>query len=70
MPDDIAMICFDDHDLFRLFPKGITAIQQPINEIAKKAINLLIKQLENGRINKQVCEQVKLTPLLIKRGSA
>ena len=25
MPSDIAMLCFDDHDLFRLFPKGITA---------------------------------------------
>lgn len=69
IPKDIAMICFDDHELFRLFPKGITAIQQPIDEIAKKAINLLIKQLENGRGNKQVCEQVKLAPLLIKRGS-
>lgn len=69
MPADIAMICFDDHDLFRLFPKGITAIQQPIDEIAKQAINLLIKQLENGHGNKQDRQQVKLAPLLIKRGS-
>ena len=68
MPGDIAMICFDDHDLFRLFPKGITAIQQPIDEIAKKAISLLIKQLGNGQ-HKKVCEQVKLLPQLIKRGS-
>lgn len=69
MPSDIAMICFDDHDLFRLFPKGITAIQQPINEIAKTAIGLLITQLENGKNSKQACEQVKLAPLLIQRGS-
>ena len=69
MPSDIAMICFVDHDLFRLFPKGITAIQQPINEIAKKAISVLIKQLENGKNNKHVLEQVKLIPLLIQRGS-
>ena len=68
MPGDMAMICFDDHDLFRLFPKGITAIQQPIDQIAKKAIELLIKQLES-RPDKQVCEQVKLAPALIKRGS-
>ncbi|HKZ66934.1 MAG TPA: LacI family DNA-binding transcriptional regulator [Chitinophagaceae bacterium] len=70
MPADIAMICFDDHDLFRLFPKGITAIQQPIDEIAKKAIGLLIKQLEKGKSKKQTCEQVKLAPSLIKRGSS
>jgi LacI family transcriptional regulator len=68
MPGDMAMICFDDHDLFRLFPKGITAIQQPIDHIAKRAIGLLIKQLES-RPDKQVCEQVKLVPTLIKRGS-
>ena len=68
MPGDIAMICFDDHDLFRLFPKGITAIEQPINEIGKKAISLLIRQLKS-RPDKQVCEQIKLQPRLIKRGS-
>ncbi len=68
MPGDIAMICFDDHDLFRLFPKGITAIEQPINEIGKKAISLLIRQLKT-RPDKQVCEQIKLLPRLIKRGS-
>src|SRR3984893_5832642 len=30
IPDDIAVICFDDHDIFRLYPPGITSIQQPI----------------------------------------
>ncbi len=69
MPADIAMICFDDHDLFRLFPKGITAIQQPIDEIAKKAISLLIRQLESARHNTQECEQMQIAPVLIKRGS-
>ena len=68
MPRDIAMICFDDHELFRLFPNGITAIRQPIPEIAKTAINLLIKQLEAGNTT---CEPVniKLPPALIRRGS-
>lgn len=69
IPSDIAMICFDDHDLFRLFPGGITAIQQPIDEIAKKAIAVLIRQLETRKHNKPLCEQIKLLPNLIKRGS-
>jgi LacI family transcriptional regulator len=68
MPHDIAMICFDDHDLFRLFPKGITAIRQPIDDIAKTAIKLLMRQLENGKDELQH-EQVILPPTLIKRGS-
>jgi len=68
MPQDIAMICFDDHDLFRLFPGGITAIQQPIPEIAKTAINLLIRQLDNRHGN-HACEKIKIPPRLIRRGS-
>jgi LacI family transcriptional regulator len=69
MPKDIAMICFDDHDLFRLFPGGITAIQQPIDEIAKKAISTLIRQLETRKQGKPAIEQIKLLPRLIQRGS-
>ncbi|HUM65215.1 MAG TPA: LacI family DNA-binding transcriptional regulator [Chitinophagaceae bacterium] len=68
MPKDIAMICFDDHELFRLFPGGITAIRQPIPEIAKTAIQLLIAQLESGT-EKQTCEKLELSPTLIARGS-
>jgi len=68
MPEDIAMICFDDHDLFRLFPKGITAIRQPIEEIAKTAVKLLMNQLKNEMEEKER-EQVKLAPVLVERGS-
>lgn len=68
MPQDIAMICFDDHELFRLFPNGITAIRQPIDEIAKTAIELLIKQLETGRDARESV-QLKLSPTLVRRGS-
>jgi LacI family transcriptional regulator len=33
-PGDIAIVSFDDVELFRLYNKGITAIAQPISEIA------------------------------------
>ncbi len=45
IPKDVAMLSFDDHDVFRLFPPGITIIEQPVEEIAKTAINLLMSQL-------------------------
>ncbi|HEX7905589.1 MAG TPA: substrate-binding domain-containing protein [Chitinophagaceae bacterium] len=45
IPGDIAMICFDDHDIFELHSPGITVIKQPINEIAKEAVNILIGEL-------------------------
>jgi LacI family transcriptional regulator len=47
IPNDIAMVCFDDHDLFRLYSPGITIIQQPTEELAKTAIALLMQQMDN-----------------------
>ena len=69
IPEDIAMICFDDHDLFRLFPGGITAVRQPIDEIARQSIKLVIRQLEHGKSSKIPIQRIKLRPQLIQRGS-
>lgn len=45
IPDELGVLCFDDHDIFRLYPPGITVIQQPAMAIAHTAINLLMGQL-------------------------
>lgn len=49
IPEELGVICFDDHDIFRLFTPAITIIRQPIEEIAKTAIDLLVGQLENSQ---------------------
>lgn len=69
MPDDIAVICFDDHDIFRLYPPGISVIEQPIEGIAKTAIDLLMHQLDknNPPLKKH---SVELPGKFILRGSA
>lgn len=69
MPDDIAMICFDDHDIFRLYPPGITVVQQPVEEIAKTAISLLMHQLDKSARSSRK-NQVQVPGKFIKRGSA
>jgi LacI family transcriptional regulator len=48
IPEEIGVICFDDHDIFRLFTPAITIIRQPIEEIARSAIEMLISLLENN----------------------
>ncbi|KRD08819.1 LacI family transcriptional regulator [Flavobacterium sp. Root901] len=55
IPDDIAVISFDDHDSFKLHTPTISVIAQPIEEIAVKSIQLLMDQmtnLENCKIQK------------------
>lgn len=69
IPGDLAMVCFDDHDIFRLYPGGITIIQQPIEAIAQSAIALLMAGL--GKRPAPPAEEKKqhLLPKLVVRGS-
>ncbi len=63
---DIGVICFDDNDLFRLASPGISVISQPIKQIGKNAIKILIDQIENKDIGQK---HIVLSPNLIIRDS-
>ncbi len=63
---DIAVICFDDNDLFRLASPAITVVSQPIRMIGKNAVKILLEQMEN-RDMKEV--HSVLPPNLIVRDS-
>lgn len=68
VPEDIALVSFDDHDIFSLYPPGITSVQQPVEEIGKTAIQLLISQLtSNGQRSES--DQIQLPATIIERGS-
>ena len=68
IPGDIAVVCFDDHEIFRLFTPTITSIQQPVEAIAKTAIQLLMEQL--GKISsKGNASQVEVSPVMLLRDS-
>lgn len=68
LPDDLAMIVFDDHDVFRLYPPGITCIRQPAEEIAKTALELLMDQLGKGS-NTSGETKLEISPGLVIRGT-
>jgi LacI family transcriptional regulator len=46
IPEQLAVVCFDDHDIFRLHTPAITIVQQPVDQIAQTAMQLLIRQFE------------------------
>lgn len=68
IPTDIKVICFDDKDIFELYPPGITTIQQPIEAIGRTAIRLLMDEIGNLR-NGIADKQVKIEGKLIVRAS-
>jgi LacI family transcriptional regulator len=66
IPEDLAIICFDDHDIFRLFKPGITIIKQPISEIAVTAIQLLLRQFQKEELTKKELHVLKAPSLVIR----
>ncbi|MFV5686402.1 LacI family DNA-binding transcriptional regulator [Flavobacterium sp. GB2R13] len=49
IPKDLSVISFDDHYSFRLHTPSISVIEQPIDAIAVKAVELLMDQMIDGR---------------------
>jgi LacI family transcriptional regulator len=68
IPEDIAMISFDDNELFSLYPPGITSIKQPTYEIAKSAIDALFAQIRSKDVEISKTK-ILLNATLIERGS-
>jgi LacI family transcriptional regulator len=69
IPKDIAVVSFDDNDLFRLYTPSITVAAQPIHDIAVEAINLLLNIIHD-RDKKNNPEGIVLDPQLIERNSS
>lgn len=53
IPDDVALLSFDDLDLFKLSNPPITSISQPLAEICDESVNLLIDVILNKRTEKK-----------------
>lgn len=45
--EDIQIMCFDENDAFYILPYTVPFIKQPIAEIARNAVDLLIEQIDS-----------------------
>ncbi len=69
IPDDIAVVSFDDNDLFRLMNPSITVAAQPITELASKSIEILLKLINKDQKQIKVIKEI-IEPLIIIRNSS
>ncbi|MBI5541478.1 MAG: LacI family DNA-binding transcriptional regulator [Bacteroidia bacterium] len=46
IPRDISIVSFDDIDLFKLYSPPITSVIQPINSIARNAVEILLDNIK------------------------
>jgi LacI family transcriptional regulator len=65
IPKDISVIGFDDSRMTTLIEPNLTTVRQPIDQMSRKAADLLIEQIENGAIS----ASCRFTPSLIIRNS-
>lgn len=68
IPGELAVISFDDTEIFNLYPPGITTVKQPTYEIAKSAIDMLLSQMNAEKYNISKIK-LQIPASLIKRGS-
>lgn len=66
VPDDISVMGFDDLEISQYLTPGLTTVRQEISEKGEKAVELLIKNINEPNLTKQ--EQI-LPVKLVERGS-
>ena len=67
VPGDVSVVGFDDLNLLDYFPISLTTIRVPKHEMGRRATEILLDRIEEGRPN--VPEQVSLEATLMSRDS-
>lgn len=68
IPDGIAIVAFDDHEVFNIYSPSITAVAQPIKKLALQSINVLLNML-NAKGDSKKTEKIEVAAKLIVRDS-
>jgi LacI family transcriptional regulator len=66
IPEDMAIVCFDDSILFRLGSPSVSVVAQPISELGQVAVRLIIDMISGRPIGDR---KVVLSPDIIERES-
>lgn len=70
VPEQLAVLCFDDNDIFRLYTPTISVIRQPIESIGQRAVGTLMERLKHtGEEAFPLHAPIRLEADLIKRES-
>lgn len=67
IPENIAVIVFDDHDVFRLYKPSITVVEQSIEQIVSVAMDIMFEILYKKSVPNTEAQLIK--PNLIIRSS-
>ncbi|MEP7055751.1 MAG: LacI family DNA-binding transcriptional regulator [Actinomycetota bacterium] len=66
VPGDVAVVAFDDFEWADLFRPRLTAIAQPIEEIGRRAVDMLVSRLADPALQPR---SVRVSPRFVHRNS-
>ncbi len=69
IPEDIAVISFDDPDYYKICYSPVTAIGQPLDEMGKSAVQILIEMLSAEKMNESPRNIVLDTNFVLRKSS-
>ena len=69
VPEDMALLSFDDAPVFCWNKYQISAIVNPGTAVGSKAVGLLLERMKNKRKKRHAPQRVQLIPQLVLRGS-
>jgi LacI family transcriptional regulator len=64
IPQDVAIVCFDDLDAFNFSHPPLTTVAQPVEQIGEESVKLLMKQIDGKKFS--VSEKILPTKLIIR----
>ena len=66
---ELGIITFDDHDLFKIYSPSISAVAQPLEEIGKHLMKIMLGLLEGKQIAGSSSKVVLDTKLVVRESS-
>ncbi|CAA9404170.1 MAG: Transcriptional regulator, LacI family [uncultured Nocardioides sp.] len=68
VPDDLAVVGYDDLGVAEATTPPLTTVRQPVHEMAERATRMLLEQIDNGGIGDAV--RLIIPPSLVRRQSS
>jgi DNA-binding LacI/PurR family transcriptional regulator len=69
VPDDISLVAFDDVEWMRMMDRGITAVRQPVADIARSAARMMLRRLGDDEAAGEAAATMMFRAELVERDS-
>jgi len=70
IPDDVAVVSFDNVDAYKICVSPVTVVGQPLQEIGRKAVEILLDDISGEKKANRKTQKLKLLTELIVRKSS